>query len=98
MQKYPEWQDWEKNILRQYASKLSAENISLLIGRTKHAVKSKARDLHISLQKRGDYHHSSKYLQEDIELARQLHAAGVRPRHIAKKLGIKPACIGNYLY
>jgi len=98
MQIFPEWQESEINILRKYAAKLTAEDIGLLIGRTKHAVKSQAHKLHISLQKRGDYHHSTKYPQEDTELARQLYAAGVRPRHIAEKLGIKPISIGNYLY
>ncbi|NWA20299.1 DNA-binding protein [Serratia liquefaciens] len=98
MQIFPKWQESEMNILRKYAATLTAEDIGLIIGRSKHAVKSKARDLHISLQKRGDCHHSAKYSQADTELARQLYAEGVRPRHIAEKLGIKSISIGNYLY
>lgn len=98
MQKFPKWQDAEIKIIRKYAASLTAEDIGLLIGRTKEAVISRASKLHISLQKRGDCHHSRKYSQEDAELARQLHAAGVRPRHIAEKLGINPISIGNYLY
>ncbi|WP_099062546.1 DNA-binding protein [Serratia sp. BW106] len=98
MQKFPKWQEYEIKILRKYATSLTAEDIGLLIGRTKEAVISRASKLHISLQKRGDYHHSAKYSQEDIELARQLYSAGVRPCHIAEKLGINPISIGNYIY
>ncbi len=98
MQKFPKWQEYEIKILRKYATSLTAEDIGLLIGRTKEAVISRASKLHISLQKRGDCHHSAKYSQEDIELARQLYSAGVRPCHIAEKLGINPISIGNYIY
>lgn len=92
------WKPWEIATLRKYAGSLTAEDIGLLIGRSAGAVLGKAGGLGISLQKRGDKHHSRKYSCEDAELARQLHAAGVRPRHIAEKLGIKVTSLGNFLY
>lgn len=98
MRKFPKWNECEIKVIRKYAGILTAEDIGLLIGRTKEAVISRASKLHISLQKSGDCHHSRKYSQADEELARQLHAAGMRPRHIAEKLGINPISIGNFLY
>ncbi|HAW5768529.1 TPA: DNA-binding protein, partial [Escherichia coli] len=46
----------------------------------------------------GDFHQSAKYLQSDIELARQLHQRGVSRREIAIKFGMPLRTVNNYVY
>jgi hypothetical protein len=92
------WQPCETALLQKYATSLTAKDIGRLLGRTEDAVLGKARNMQIRMQKRGDTHPSRKYSSEDVELARQLHAAGVPPREIAEKLGIKVISLGNFIY
>ncbi|EFF4619036.1 DNA-binding protein, partial [Escherichia coli] len=63
-------------ILRQCAGTMRVESIGYLIGRSESAVRTKARELGISMMLRGDYHQSAKCSQRDIELAWQLHQRG----------------------
>ncbi|EHS4005439.1 DNA-binding protein, partial [Escherichia coli] len=56
---------------------MKVKSIGSLIGRSEAAVRTKARELGISMMLRGDYHQSAKYPQSDIELTRQLHQRGV---------------------
>lgn len=69
-----------------------------LIGRTGDAVRTKARELGISMILKGDFHPSAKYRQSDIELARQLHQCGVPRREIAEKLEMPLGMINQYVY
>ncbi|EHS3811212.1 DNA-binding protein, partial [Escherichia coli] len=50
-------------ILRQCAGTMTVECIGMLIGRSEAAVRTKARELGISMMLRGDYHQSAKYPQ-----------------------------------
>ncbi|EMV8278270.1 DNA-binding protein [Escherichia coli] len=79
-------------ILRQCAGTMTVESIGKLIGRTGDAVRTKARELGISI------HQSAKYRQSDIELARQLHQCGVPRREIAEKLEMPLGMINQYVY
>ncbi|EJB4003804.1 DNA-binding protein, partial [Escherichia coli] len=47
---------------------MKVKSIGSLIGRSEAAVRTKAREMGISLILRGDFHQSAKYLQSDIEL------------------------------
>ncbi|HFO7831465.1 TPA: DNA-binding protein [Escherichia coli] len=85
-------------ILRQCAGTMKVKSIGALIGRTEAAVRTKARELGISMMLRGDFHPSAKYSQRDIELARQLHQRGVPQREIAEKFGMKLRAVNNYVY
>ncbi|EHU5428185.1 TPA: DNA-binding protein [Escherichia coli] len=85
-------------ILRQCAGTMKVKSIGALIGRTEAAVRTKARELGISMMLRGDFHPSAKYSQRDIELARQLHQRGVPRRKIAEKFGMKLRAVNNYVY
>ncbi|MDW3301637.1 DNA-binding protein, partial [Escherichia coli] len=71
--KYKRWVRAEVVIIKQCAGSMTVERIGQLIGRTGAAVRTKARELKICMYLRGNYHQSVKYLQEDIELARELH-------------------------
>ncbi|HHQ8345566.1 TPA: DNA-binding protein [Escherichia coli] len=85
-------------ILRQCAGTMTVEGIGRLTGRTGSAVRTKARELGISMMLRGDYHQSAKYQQVDVELTRQLHQRGVPRREIAEKFGMKLRTVNNYVY
>lgn len=85
-------------ILRQCAGTMTVESIGGLTGRTGDAVRTKARELGVSLMLLGDYHQSTKYPQSDIELARQLHQCGVPRREIARKFGMPLRTVNNYVY
>ncbi|EJB3793211.1 TPA: DNA-binding protein [Escherichia coli] len=85
-------------ILRQCAGTMTIESIGSLIGRSESAVRTKARELGISMMLRGDYHQSAKYSQRDIELTRQLYQRGVPRREIAEKFGMKLRTVNNYVY
>ncbi|ELX1534653.1 helix-turn-helix domain-containing protein [Escherichia coli] len=85
-------------ILRQCAGTMKVKSIGALIGRTEAAVRTKARELGISMMLRGDYHQSAKYPQSDIDLARQLHQHGMSRREIARKFGIPLRTVNNYVY
>ncbi|HAX5209036.1 TPA: DNA-binding protein [Escherichia coli] len=92
------WCRAEILILRQCAGTMTVENIGRLTGRTGAAVRTKARELGISMMLRGDYHQSAKYPQRDIELARHLHQCGISRREIAKKFGMTLRAVNNYVY
>lgn len=92
------WVRAEILILRQCAGTMTVECIGMLIGRSEAAVRTKARELGISMMLRGDYHQSAKYPQSDIERARQLHQLGVSRREIARKFGMPLRTVNNYVY
>ncbi|MBB9724687.1 DNA-binding protein [Escherichia coli] len=85
-------------ILRQCAGTMTVENIGRLTGRSEAAVRTKARELGISMMLRGDYHQSAKYPQSDVELARQLHQRGIPRKEIARKFGMPLRTVNNYVY
>ncbi|EOA1363693.1 DNA-binding protein, partial [Escherichia coli] len=85
-------------VLRQCAGTMTIESIGSLIGRSESAVRTKARELGISMMLRGDYHQSAKYPQSDIDLARHLHQCGMSRREIARKFGMPLRTVNNYVY
>lgn len=85
-------------ILRQCAGTMTVESIGRLTGRTGDAVRTKARELGISMMLRGDYHQSAGCRQSDVELIRELYQCGVPRRKIAEKFGMKLRTVNNYVY
>ncbi|HFW5273273.1 TPA: DNA-binding protein [Salmonella enterica subsp. salamae serovar 21:z10:[z6]] len=92
------WKRAEILIVRQCAGTMKVANIGQLIGRTNGAVRAKARELHISLRLRGDYHQSAKYRQSDIEKTRDLHLEGVKRQDIAEMLKMPIGAVNQYVY
>lgn len=92
------WKQAEILIIHQCAGTMKVANIGQLIGRTRDAVRTKARELNICLILRGDYHQSAKYHQSDIEKARDLHLEGVKRQDIAEMLEIPLGMVNQYVY
>lgn len=93
------WCEAELMMLKIHGPHLNAAVIGKLIGRTRHSVMWHAKKLNVKVgPRRGDKHHSRKYSEEDAWLAKQLHVAGMKPRHIAEKLEIHPGSLKNFLY
>lgn len=93
-----QWKRADILIIRQCAGKMRAADIGRLIGRTRDAVRTKARELNICLILRGDYHQSAKYRQSDIEQARDLHQKGINRREIAVKMEMPLSAVNQYVY
>ncbi|EAQ6132182.1 DNA-binding protein [Salmonella enterica] len=92
------WKRAETLIVRQCAGTIRVADIGRLIGRTDGAVRAKARELHISLRLRGDYHQSVKYPGRVVEMARELHQEGMKRRDIAKTLKMPLGMVNQYVY
>ncbi|EAO1751625.1 DNA-binding protein [Salmonella enterica subsp. enterica serovar Newport] len=92
------WKRAEILIVRQCAGTIRVADVGRLIGRTDGAVRAKARELHISLRLRGDYHQSVKYPGCNVEMARELHNKGARRRDIAEMLGMPLGMVNQYVY
>ncbi|EDQ2392343.1 DNA-binding protein [Salmonella enterica subsp. enterica] len=92
------WKRAEILIIRQCAGKMKVATIGQLIGRTRDAVRTKARELNICLILRGDYHQSVKYPGRVVEMARELHHKGTRRQDIAEMLEMKVGTVNQYVY
>ena len=95
------WKKWcraEILILRQCAGTMRVKDIGKLTGRTEAAVRTKARELGISLILRGDFHQSVKIPWSSVELIRKLHELGISRREIAEKFEMPLRTVNNYVY
>ncbi|UAN43865.1 DNA-binding protein [Serratia sp. JSRIV001] len=92
------WNETEEKALKQNASTMTAKQIGYLLGRTEKSVSVRAAIIGVCMRKSGDAHHSRKYSEADIDIARQLHDAGMGLRLIAEKLEIPAASLKNYFY
>ncbi|WP_368287337.1 DNA-binding protein [Kluyvera intermedia] len=93
--------DWcraELVVVRLCSGNVRVKQIGLLIGRSESAVRTKAREVGINLRLRGRFHQSVKYSDADVELARELHSAGVKLREIAEKLELPRGMVDQYVY
>ncbi|AXH72143.1 MAG: DNA-binding protein [Siphoviridae sp. ctdc_1] len=88
----------EIRLIRRLAKTHTAQQIAEMTGRSRRSVANKAFDLGISMKKHGDNHYNVKYSDEDVELARQLHEAGLGVREIAEKMEIPQDHLSNILY
>ncbi|EGW69017.1 hypothetical protein ECSTECC16502_2587 [Escherichia coli STEC_C165-02] len=77
---------------------MRVKDIGKLTGRTDAAVRTKARELGISLILRGDFHQSVKIPQSSVELMRKLHEQGISRREIAEKFEMPLRTVNNYVY
>ena len=76
MSKYKYWDDDQEAVLRKYAGIKTAEEISVILGRSKHSIWSRAAKLEISLQRHGENHQGSKLSNLQVEMLHALVDAG----------------------
>ena len=72
--------------LRMLSKTHTMKGAAEVIGCTKGQVSHKAKLLGISFRKYGELHHSAKFSNEDIRLARELVEAGISKQETAEKL------------
>lgn len=92
------WCRAELIVIHQCSGKMRVKQIGQLIGRTESAVRTKAREVGINLRLRGKFHQSVKYPATDVELARELHSAGIALSEIAEKLELPAGMVKQYVY
>lgn len=93
--------DWcraELMVVRLCSGKMRVKQIGLLIGRTDAAIRTKAREVGISLRLCGQFHQSVKYPDADVALARELHSEGIALSVIAEKLELPAGMVKQYVY
>lgn len=84
MKRYTKAEDF---VIRSNAKTKNAAQIAdMLPGRTKGSVKRRAAVLKVSIKRNGERHYLSKYSDDDIEMCRKLHDAGMKPITIAEKM------------
>ena len=82
------WTYQEDRLLRQLAGEVSTEQIAARLGRTRMAVKTRARKLKISLKCYGELLPRTKHSDILVEQARTLNDEGLTTRAIAVRLRV----------
>jgi DNA-directed RNA polymerase specialized sigma24 family protein len=85
-------------MLRSLAGQISLAEIAERLGRTKEAVRSRARTLKISLICYGERHPGAKYSDQMVEFARRMYEEGLKPRAIARVLDMPVGSVKDYVY
>lgn len=81
-----------KKLSKTHTMKEAAEDI----GCSENNVKSKAKSLGVSFRKYGELHHSAKYSDHDVYLARELVDAGLSTAEVGRKLEIPQPVVSMY--
>lgn len=82
--------------LRRLAKNHTMQQVADEIGCSKNAVRGKARIEGIKFQKYGERHHSAKYTDHDVYLARALVDEGVTMTEAGRKLEIPQPVVSMY--
>ncbi|MEN3753750.1 DNA-binding protein [Mangrovibacter sp. SLW1] len=85
-------------IIEQCASHMTASQIGALIGRSARSVSTWCACTGLPLRLHGERHPSARYANHDVELARELHMAGIGPREIAEKLELPFSAVKQFVY
>lgn len=84
----PAWTDREIALLRKYAQTHTVEQISAMIGRSVHAIWTRASKSGICLRKHGESHHAARLSTAQIAQIFALKSTGLLCSEIAEKLGV----------
>lgn len=92
------WSLREIKTLKNNAETMTAAEIAeLLPGRTINAIWHYANQNGIKMVKHGEQHPRTKVPDEDVELCRKLHEAGLSIKEIARKMEIEPRTVEGYV-
>jgi DNA-directed RNA polymerase specialized sigma24 family protein len=92
------WTPEEDRVIRREGGGKTAQQLALMLGRTKNAVHQRAYLLRVSLQKYGDADYRTKYSDEVVEQARQMHDCGLGPAEIARRLRVPLVSVRSFVY
>jgi len=90
------WTDEEKKFIRKNAPLMTITEVAEKLGRTRPSVFNYASQNGIRFIKRGESHWRVTVSDEDVELCRQLHDAGLTIREIAEKMEIPATSVSGY--
>jgi transposase len=85
------WNASEDQTLRHYARKETSAQLGKRLKRSADAVRRRARELGISLAKRGQYHHAAKHRDTKRQQYRQLRADGMAQQTAARVVDVHPS-------
>ena len=72
----------QEDTIKQFAGIKTAEEIGLMIGRTKHAIYRKASYMDVSLKKIGEDHYKAKLSNLQVEMINSLFMGGFKSHEI----------------
>lgn len=86
----PNWNDGERKIIRRCAGRMAVEDIAAqLPGRSVYAVQHEARNMGVSLRRRGEHHPKAVYRDAQIQQACDLYLGGTMTmRKAAEAAGV----------
>ncbi|HDM8061679.1 hypothetical protein [Vibrio harveyi] len=87
LKKAKDYSPEEDEVIRTHAKKKSAAEIGKIINRSAGSVQARAMVINVSMIKHGEYHHKSKYSNDDVRLVRELLMDGtLTHQEIADKM------------
>lgn len=93
-----EWSEQEKQFVIKNAPFMTKVQMAKVLNRTEISIQSFCQYHKIRLAKTGQYHHSSRISDEDVEMCRKLHEEGVPVRDIAEKMEINRHLVHSIVY
>lgn len=87
----------EDKVILKFAGEKSAAEIGEMIGRNKQSIRERASLIGVSLKRYGNKNPSTKYAEEDVELARCLSDEGLKAKVIAEKMEINEGYLKKIL-
>lgn len=90
------WTPGDLTKLRKLSKTHTMQQVADEIGCTKSTVQSRARIEGIKFRKYGEVHHSAKYSDHDVYLARELVDAGLSTAEVGRKLEIPQPVVSMY--
>ena len=92
------WTEQEIETLKGLGKDKTSSEIGKILNRSHDSVKHKAKQLKISLRKKGEKCSWAKYSNSVVEQARFLHDEGYKPKQISKLLSVPYWNICDFVY
>ena len=90
------WRQGDIALLRKSGQTKSLSEISKILGRSRQSVESKAQELGIRYQKKGELHHNTTHSDEKVTEAMILYFMGCSQQEIANKTRVPFGTVSNW--
>lgn len=91
------WNSEKRAIVRSMSKTHTVKDASEVVGCSSRAVTLECHRLDISFMKYGDAHHATRHSNEDVELMRQCHDAGMTHTEIVEKFEMSSGGVSQIL-